>query len=172
MTGYDIVGDVHGCADKLKGLLGELGYSSHNGVYSYEGNDDRQAIFVGDLIDRGHQQIETLEIVRAMVKAGSAQVVMGNHEFNAISYSVLNKEIPGEYSDLTQTRIANNIGNSSIKFRFILGVMRSTSSGSERSRSGLILIRFGSSTPVGMTVRSKGCASRYRKELRCPTTLS
>ena len=96
MNGYDIIGDVHGCADKLEGLLQKLGYKQKDGVYRYSGADgDRQAIFVGDLIDRGCQQIRTLEIVRPMVEAGTAQMVMGNHEFNAISYATQNQR--GEF---------------------------------------------------------------------------
>jgi len=98
MIGYDIIGDVHGCADMLEGLLGELGYEERNGAHRYVGPcERRQAIFVGDLIDRGSQQIKTLEIVRAMIDAGSAQIVMGNHEFNAISFATPNPETPGEF---------------------------------------------------------------------------
>ena len=44
----------------------------------------RVAIFVGDLIDRGPEQLGTLKLVRDMVEMGNARVVMGNHEFNAI----------------------------------------------------------------------------------------
>jgi len=94
MDGYDIIGDVHGCADKLKGLLRKLGYENQGGAYSHP---KRSAIFVGDLIDRGEQQVETLKLVRAMVEAESAQVVMGNHEFNAISYDTRNPELPGDF---------------------------------------------------------------------------
>ena len=94
MGGYDVIGDVHGCADKLEGLLKKLGYEKRDGVYRHPG---RQAIFVGDLIDRGGQQIETLVLVRAMIESGSAQTVMGNHEFNAISFATPNPEIPGEF---------------------------------------------------------------------------
>jgi hypothetical protein len=98
MNSYDIIGDVHGCADKLEGLLQKLGYKQKDGVYRYSGTDgDRQAIFVGDLIDRGCQQVRTLEIVRPMVGAGTAQMVMGNHEFNAISFATPNPEVPGEF---------------------------------------------------------------------------
>ena len=94
MAGYDIIGDVHGCADKLEGLLEKLGYEKRNGVYRHT---ERQAIFVGDLIDRGNQQVETLELVLAMVEAQAAQIVMGNHEFNAISYWTPHPEIPGGF---------------------------------------------------------------------------
>jgi hypothetical protein len=94
MSGFDIIGDVHGCADMLKGLLHRLQYEQRDGVFQHP---RRKAIFVGDLIDRGSQQIETLEIVRSMVEFESAQIVMGNHEFNAISYATPNPEIPGEF---------------------------------------------------------------------------
>ena len=47
----------------------------------------RRAVFVGDLIDRGPAQLRILDIVKLMVDSGSAQVVMGNHEFNAIAYA-------------------------------------------------------------------------------------
>jgi Calcineurin-like phosphoesterase len=45
-------------------------------------------VFVGDLIDRGPEQFEVLDAVRRMVDAGYAQVVLGNHEFNAMGYAV------------------------------------------------------------------------------------
>ena len=83
MNPIDFIGDVHGCADKLLGLLRVLGYDDHGGAFA---QGDRTAVFVGDLIDRGPQQIEVLNIVRSMVAAGSARALMGNHEFNAISY--------------------------------------------------------------------------------------
>ena len=98
MNGYDMIGDIHGCAEKLEGLLRKLGYEEKGGAYRYSGSDEeREAIFVGDLIDRGSQQIRTIELVRAMVDAGSAQIVMGNHEFNAISYATPDPENPGEF---------------------------------------------------------------------------
>lgn len=88
MRGFDVIGDVHGCADKLEELLRDLGYEEIDGAYRHTGpGGERRAVFVGDLIDRGPQQIKTLEVVRAMVDSGSAQIVMGNHEFNAISFA-------------------------------------------------------------------------------------
>jgi hypothetical protein len=98
LSGYDVIGDVHGCADQLEGLLGLLGYVEFGGSYAYSGpHATRQAIFVGDLIDRGAQQVRTLEIVRAMIDSGSAQMVMGNHEFNAIAYATPDPGRAGEY---------------------------------------------------------------------------
>jgi hypothetical protein len=81
---YDIIGDVHGEGEKLVGLLHRLGYVKTKGAYRHP---DRQAIFIGDLIDRGKQHVDVLKIVRRMQRAGAAQVVMGNHEFNAIAYA-------------------------------------------------------------------------------------
>lgn len=94
VEGYDIIGDVHGYADKLEGLLRELGYQKQHDVFRHPA---RQAIFVGDLIDRGPQQIETITIVRDMVDDGAAQIVMGNHEFNAISYRTPDPTRPDDF---------------------------------------------------------------------------
>jgi len=35
VTGYDIIGDVHGCADKLTTLLKKLGYTHSDGAYRH-----------------------------------------------------------------------------------------------------------------------------------------
>ncbi|WP_135452772.1 metallophosphoesterase [Mycobacterium sp. DL99] len=85
VQGYDIIGDVHGCAGQLEALLAELGYRKASSTSEYR-HPDRQAIFVGDLIDRGTEQLQVLQIAKDMVDYGSAQIVMGNHEFNALGY--------------------------------------------------------------------------------------
>lgn len=84
MNGYDVIGDVHGCADELEALLAQMGYAVRDGAYRHP---DRTAIFVGDLIDRGPAQLRVLQIVKAMVDGGSARMVLGNHEFNALAYA-------------------------------------------------------------------------------------
>jgi hypothetical protein len=81
---HDIIGDIHGHADKLVALLGKLGYHRRNGAWRHP---SRTAILVGDLVDRGPGQVATLELVRDMIEAGSARAVMGNHEFNAIAWA-------------------------------------------------------------------------------------
>lgn len=84
MGGYDIIGDVHGCAGQLERLLLQLGYTRDaNDVYRHQ---HRSLIFVGDLIDRGPGQLRVLEIVEAAADAGAAQVCMGNHEFSAMAF--------------------------------------------------------------------------------------
>jgi hypothetical protein len=91
---YDIIGDVHGHADRLEALLKALGYEHRNGAWRHL---CRSAIFVGDLIDRGPGQIRTLELVRAMKDAGSARVAMGNHELNAIAWATPDPWNDGHY---------------------------------------------------------------------------
>lgn len=81
--GYDLIGDVHGCAHTLVKLLESMGYRKVSGVFQHP---RRQAIFIGDIIDRGPHIRESLHLVRDMVERGSALIVMGNHEYNALGY--------------------------------------------------------------------------------------
>ena len=80
---YDLIGDIHGYADRLELLLQKMGYSKQKGVYHHP---ERTVLFIGDYIDRGPQIRETLHIVRGMVDAGNAIALMGNHEYNAICF--------------------------------------------------------------------------------------
>jgi hypothetical protein len=82
--GYDIIGDIHGYASKLEILLRKLGYELRANFYAHP---HRQAIFVGDYVDRGPEIRRALQIVHAMVQRGTAYAVMGNHEFNALAYN-------------------------------------------------------------------------------------
>ncbi|QJQ97077.1 MULTISPECIES: metallophosphoesterase [Halomonadaceae] len=83
MEGYDLIGDVHGCGATLAALLEKLGYHQRGGVYRHP---SRKVIFLGDLIDRGPRIRLVVTIARRMVEAGEAQIVMGNHEYNALAY--------------------------------------------------------------------------------------
>ncbi|MEI6498186.1 MAG: metallophosphoesterase [Actinomycetota bacterium] len=95
MTRYDIIGDIHGCGKQIRALLGELGYEPDGSdIYRHP---DRTAVFVGDLVDRGKEQREVLQIVKAMVDAGSALIVMGNHEFNAVCYATRDPRNPSDF---------------------------------------------------------------------------
>ena len=81
--GYDLIGDVHGCARTLVQLLELLGYRLQQGCYRHP---NRKALFIGDIVDRGTGIRRSLELVRAMVERGQAQIVLGNHEYNCIAY--------------------------------------------------------------------------------------
>lgn len=85
----DLIGDIHGHADKLEALLVKLGYTNNNGCYSHP---ERKVLFVGDYIDRGPQIIKTLEIVKSMVDNGHAIALMGNHEYNALCFHIQERE--------------------------------------------------------------------------------
>lgn len=83
---FDIIGDIHGCADELEALLRALDYVVH-----WSERDGarwpkivppagRKAVFVGDLVDRGPRTPDVLRIVLQMVDSGAAYAVMGNHD--------------------------------------------------------------------------------------------
>jgi hypothetical protein len=91
---YDLIGDIHGHADTLVKLLGQLGYDNKSGFYRHP---ERQVIFLGDFIDRGPKIRETLEIVRPMIDSGAALAVMGNHELNALAFHTPDPRNPGEH---------------------------------------------------------------------------
>lgn len=93
LTGpFDIIGDIHGCADELEALLEKLGYehspispspsSNYPIIYPrlYHHPHGRLAIFLGDLVDRGPRNLDVLQLVRHMVEAGQALCVPGNHD--------------------------------------------------------------------------------------------
>jgi hypothetical protein len=101
---FDIVGDVHGHADALKALLRSLGYEERNGAWRH--GDARRVIFLGDLIDRGPAQLETIAIARRMIEADTAYIVMGNHEYNAVAFATLDPDNPGQYF---RQRRGNNV---------------------------------------------------------------
>lgn len=75
----DIVGDVHGEIDALERLLGCLGYAA-DGRHA----EGRRLAFLGDLTDRGPDSPAVLKKVRALVDAGFAQLILGNHELNLL----------------------------------------------------------------------------------------
>ncbi|MCH4564777.1 metallophosphoesterase [Halomonas sp. EGI 63088] len=91
---YDLIGDIHGYATPLKHLLEKLGYKEKRGIWSHP---EREVIFLGDFVDRGPEQVETVRMARSMVEAGHAQAVMGNHEFNAVVWATEDPDHPGRY---------------------------------------------------------------------------
>ena len=80
---FDIIGDVHGCASELRTLLTELGWTItyDDGVAVDAAHPEgRQAVFVGDLVDRGPDTPGVLRLAMGMVASGTAISVSGNHE--------------------------------------------------------------------------------------------
>jgi len=80
---YDFIGDVHGYAETLERLLQKMDYRFIDGCWQHP---ERTAVFVGDLIDRGPENLRTVQLVKAMADNKKALVVMGNHEYNALCF--------------------------------------------------------------------------------------
>lgn len=99
---YDLIGDVHGYATALKNLLTKLGYSFNGSFWQHP---SRKVIFLGDFIDRGGEQVEAVQIPKAMVENNAALAVMGNHEFNAVAYSI---EHPSRQTDYLRPHTEKN----------------------------------------------------------------
>ena len=91
---YDIIGDIHREYELLVGLLVKLGYKEIKGSWRQY---NHTAIFLGDLIDKGPQQIATVNLVRRMVEEGSAKCILGNHELNAIAWATPDPYMPRAY---------------------------------------------------------------------------
>lgn len=96
----DLIGDIHGHANRLEALLKKLGYEHRDGAYRHP---ERKILFVGDYIDRGPDSPRVVNLVRTMVDAGSAIALCGNHEFNAICYNT-----PKEGSGYLRPHTAKN----------------------------------------------------------------
>jgi bis(5'-nucleosyl)-tetraphosphatase (symmetrical) len=83
------IGDIQGCCDELKALLARCQFSA----------DRDQLWFVGDLVNRGPQSLETLRFVRAL--GANATVVLGNHDLHllALAYGSKRKVKDGDTLD-------------------------------------------------------------------------
>ena len=84
---FDIIGDVHGCFEELSALLSRLGYQLDPFEPGVEDPirarhpEGRIAFFVGDIVDRGPRNLDSLRLVMGMCGEGSGRCVMGNHDF-------------------------------------------------------------------------------------------
>lgn len=81
-TAYDVVSDVHGCLPELEELLTRLGYGppARPASIAWSPPPGRHLVFAGDLADRGPAILDTVDLVIAMIAAGDASAVVGNHD--------------------------------------------------------------------------------------------
>src|SRR5262249_58258820 len=85
------IGDIQGCCDELRALLARCNFSA-----------DRDEIwFVGDLVNRGPQSLETLRFVRAL--GANATVVLGNHDLHLLALAYGSKRKFQDSDALTHT---------------------------------------------------------------------
>jgi protein phosphatase len=109
---FDIVGDVHGCADELVELLSRLGYrvelagrgAGRRAVVAPP--PGRRAVFLGDLADRGPAAPDALRIVMAMVEGGIGWCVPGNHDDKLLRWLAGNNVKPTHGLDVTIAQLA------------------------------------------------------------------
>jgi hypothetical protein len=71
-----------------------MGYQVTDGIWQHP---VRKVIFLGDFVDLGSKQIETVHIARTMVESGNALAVMGNHEYNAVAWATPDPRKPEYY---------------------------------------------------------------------------
>jgi protein phosphatase len=81
---FDIIGDIHGCADELEQLLVQLGYARADGGWSYTHPEGRRPVFLGDVVDRGLRILDSYRIVHETVEKGSGICVPGNHDVKLV----------------------------------------------------------------------------------------
>lgn len=81
-TKYDVVSDVHGCLPELEELIAQLGYEppAQRDSVAWTPPPGRHLVVAGDLVDRGPAILDTVELVMAMIAAGDASAVVGNHD--------------------------------------------------------------------------------------------
>lgn len=75
-----LIGDVQGCLDSLQLLLKKIKFST----------DKDQLFFLGDIVNRGHQSLQTLRFVKN--RQDNAQMVLGNHDFHLLNCALTNRK--------------------------------------------------------------------------------
>lgn len=111
---FDIIGDVHGCFQELEELLLKLGYqinrveeNTTNFGFEVIAPENRKAIFLDDLIDRGPDSPSVLKLVMSMVNSGIAYCVPGNHDLKLQKY-LSGKQVQLKHGlDLTVQQLEN-----------------------------------------------------------------
>lgn len=84
---FDLIGDIHGCFEETRELLGILGYSieessgySFGTGYKVKHPQDRKLVLLGDLVDRGPAVPAVLRLAMSIVEDKVGFCVPGNHD--------------------------------------------------------------------------------------------
>ena len=110
-SAIDFIGDIHGCYRQLINLLKELGYQKKQNRNFYYHPKGRKIFFLGDIIDRGEDIFGCYSVVREMVENSQAKVILGNHEFNYLTYFL--SSVEGEF---THHRTGENLAKTYEQF--------------------------------------------------------
>lgn len=87
----DIIPDIHGQHDTLLAALKGLGWRRSGTGWTHP-EPDRRLLFLGDLIDRGPENGAVIRTVRSLLDEGRADLILGNHEFNAMQFHARHPE--------------------------------------------------------------------------------
>ncbi|KXK55689.1 MAG: Bis(5'-nucleosyl)-tetraphosphatase PrpE (asymmetrical) [Chlorobi bacterium OLB7] len=84
----DVIGDVHGCFDELAELITQLGHAEllRSDLPPALAGAKPRLMFVGDIVDRGDQIVETVRLVERLCRGGHALMVMGNHDYRFLRW--------------------------------------------------------------------------------------
>lgn len=75
---YDILGDIHGCADELEAMLIRLGYKQdEKGIWQTP--SERTLVFIGDLTDYGEKSVEVVWMVHSLMEQMKVVYIAGDH---------------------------------------------------------------------------------------------
>ena len=85
----DVIGDLHGSVPTLRRLCIQLGYDNE-----YRHSEGRKLAFVGDLSDRGLDNVGAFRLVIDLVETGRAWNVLGNHDNGMLQHMI------GEYTEI------------------------------------------------------------------------
>ncbi len=74
---FDVIGDIHGCYKELTELVEKLGYTKYDNCYRHP--DGRRLVSVGDIGDKGRENLKCISFWLDQVEFGGAMWVYGNH---------------------------------------------------------------------------------------------
>lgn len=76
-SGFDIIGDIHGCFDEMMVLIEKLGYEKQGELYIHP--QGRRLLSAGDIMSRGPKSIDTMLFWLRQIEAGESFMTDSNH---------------------------------------------------------------------------------------------
>lgn len=86
--GFDVIGDIHGCADEMFRLVAKAGYSisrkPKGRSFEISHPEGRKLFLVGDIVDRGPNSLDALRFMRSLMKSKMGSATIGNHDYKCL----------------------------------------------------------------------------------------